>query len=98
MVNNSVLVDLLKKYDQKQIQANFDAENRKKELYNKVPRLQEIEDELNSCAIKSAKSILASNNFIRIKKVYQNEQSILIHFFYFYSTYRTNPFKYSPSG
>jgi len=62
MVNNSVLVDLLKKYDQKQIQANFDAENRKKELYTKIPRLQEIENELNSCAIKSAKSILTSNN------------------------------------
>mgnify|MGYP003415980558 CR=1 FL=1 len=76
MVNNSVLVDLLKKHDQKQIQATFDAENRKKELYSKIPRLQEIENELNSCAIKSAKSILVSNDSTSLSELQEKVNSL----------------------
>jgi len=76
MVNNSVLVDLLKKYDQKQIQANFNAENRKKELYNKVPRLQEIENELNSYAIKSAKAILSNSNAASLAQLQEKVNSL----------------------
>ena len=32
MINNSVLKDLLKEYDKKQVAAAYDLENRKKEL------------------------------------------------------------------
>lgn len=62
MVNNSVLKNLLKDYDKKQMVAIAVAEANKKELYNRIPRLQEIEKELNSLAIKTAKTILANNN------------------------------------
>ena len=62
MVNSAVLKNLLKEYDKKQAIAVANAENRKKELYEKIPRLQEIEHELNACSIKAAKSILSSNN------------------------------------
>ncbi len=61
-MSNAVLNELLKDYDKKQLKAVRDLDNRKKELYLKFPRLQEIEDELNSYAIQSAKSILSSNS------------------------------------
>lgn len=62
MVSNSVLKNILKEYDKKQQKAIYQLENRKKELFIKFPRLQEIENELNKCAINSAKSILTSNS------------------------------------
>ena len=62
MVNSSTLNDLLKDYDKKQMLASSDLKKRKSELYNRLPRLQEIENELNKCAIESAKSILSTNN------------------------------------
>lgn len=62
MVNNSVLQTFLKEYDKKQMLAVSDLEARKKELYSRIPRLQEIEQELNTCALESAKSILSNNN------------------------------------
>lgn len=61
MVNNTVLKDLLKDYDKKQQRAVHDVEVRKKELFSRIPRLQDIENELNIYAIQTAKSILSSN-------------------------------------
>ena len=51
MADNTVLKDLLKDYDRKQQIAVYDLENRRKELYSRIPRLQEIETELNHYAI-----------------------------------------------
>ena len=62
MADNTVLKDLLKDYDRKQQIAVYDLENRRKELYSRIPRLQEIETELNHYAIQSAKSILSKKN------------------------------------
>ena len=52
MDNSSTLKKLLKEYDNKQMKAISDLEQRKNDLYIKFPRLQEIENELNSCAIE----------------------------------------------
>lgn len=76
MVNNSVLKNLLNEYDKKQIKASNELENRKKELFNSIPRLKEIEDKLNFCAINSAKSILLSNNSEILKNL-EKEISLL---------------------
>ncbi len=61
-MSNEVLNSLLKGYEQKKIQAELDLEKRKKELYQKIPRLQQIEDELNNFAILTAKNILLHHN------------------------------------
>ena len=60
MVNSTVLKNLLSTYDKKQIDAVHDLNVRKAELYKRIPRLQEIEDELNLYAIQSAKSIISA--------------------------------------
>ena len=57
-MSNEILNSLLKEYEQKKISAELDLENRKSDLYKKVPRLQEIEDDLNNFAIVTAKNIL----------------------------------------
>lgn len=76
MVNNIILKDLLKDYDKKQIDAIYDMEQRKKELYLRIPRLQEIENELNSCAIQSAKSILSNNNSLALDNLQEKVASL----------------------
>lgn len=62
-MSNEILNSLLKEYEQKKIKAELDLEKRKENLYIKIPRLQEIENELNSFAILTAKNILLNNNF-----------------------------------
>ena len=56
-MSNEILSDLLLEYHQKKRKAELDLEKRKQELYEKVPRLQEIEDSLNTFAITTTKNI-----------------------------------------
>ena len=57
-MSSEFLPELLLEYDKKKRRAELDLEDRKKELYAKLPRLQEIEIELNNFAINTAKNIL----------------------------------------
>ena len=68
-MNNSILNDLLKEYDQKRTYSIRDAENRKIELYKSNPKLQKIDDELSKISIEAAKSILQSNSEEILKKL-----------------------------
>lgn len=61
-MNNSILNDLLKEYEQKRLESSRDAEKRKKELYLSNPELQEIDDKLSSISINTAKAILKNNS------------------------------------
>ena len=57
MSNNNLSI-LLKEYEKKRMNAELDLERRKEKLYNAIPRLAEIESELQSNSISIAKSIL----------------------------------------
>lgn len=61
MASSAIIKDLLKDYDKKRAKEIEDAAIRKKTLYAELPRLQEIENELNKYAIETAKTILVSN-------------------------------------
>lgn len=61
-MDNSTLKQLLSEYSSKRNREISAANIRKTEIYSKYPRLQEIDDELSSYAIKTAKSILQTNN------------------------------------
>ena len=63
-MNNSVLNDLLKQYEKIRIKNTYELENRKKELSLSNPKLQEIDDKLNSISINTAKLILQNNEGI----------------------------------
>lgn len=57
-MNNVILKQLLTKYEQTRLQNIKDLDARKKEIYSKNPRLEEIEKELNLASISIAKSAL----------------------------------------
>lgn len=61
-MSSEILPTLLLEYEQKKLKAELDLEARKEELYNKIPRLRNIEKELNSYAINAAKNILKGNS------------------------------------
>lgn len=61
-MSNEILNSLLKEYAQKKLNAELDLEKRKQSLYQKSPRLMQIEDELNNFAISTAKNILNSGS------------------------------------
>ena len=69
-MSSEILSTLLLEYDQKKRKAELDLEKRKQELYSKIPRLQEIESELNNIAINTAKNILngSSNSLESLNK------------------------------
>ena len=57
-MNNTILKQLLTEYEKTRLQNLRDLDARKKELYAKNPRLEEIEKELNLASISIAKSAL----------------------------------------
>ena len=57
-MSNDVLNSLLKEYEQKKLRAEIDLDKRKADLYNRLPELQKIEDELNKLSIETAKNLL----------------------------------------
>ena len=61
-MNNLILNDLLKEYEQKRFNNLRDAENRKNSLYLSNPKLQEIDDKLSNISINTAKAILKNNS------------------------------------
>ena len=61
-MNNEILSTLLKKYEAKRLLAEKDLEKRKKILYDKNPKLQEIDDELSKSAISTSKALIMSNS------------------------------------
>lgn len=61
-MNNSTLKQLLNEYENKRSHAILIAEKKKEDFYSKKPRLQEIDRELCSFSLSTAKSILQTNN------------------------------------
>jgi DNA replication protein DnaC len=61
-LNSAILTNILKEYEHKRNQAEKDLEERKKELYEKNPRLQEIDNELSKLGISTAKSLIMKND------------------------------------
>ena len=80
---NEILNSLLKEYDYKKLKAEIELDNRKENLYNKLPRLKQIEDELNTFALQTAKNILhndkssLSSLYEKIDSLKKEKQNIL---------------------
>ena len=55
---NEILNSLLKEYEQKKLNAELDLDRRKQNLYKLIPKLEEIDNELNNFAINVTKNIL----------------------------------------
>lgn len=83
-MSNEILNSLLKEYEQKKTKAEIDLINRKENLYNSIPRLKEIEDELNKFAISTTKSMLNGNQYNlseltnKVNKLKSEKEQILL--------------------
>lgn len=76
-MDNTNLKRLLAEYSSKRSKEIAEADTRKKEIYNKFPRLQEIDDELSSYAIHTAKSILQTNDKSLLNDLNLKKQNLL---------------------
>ena len=82
-MSNDILTSLLSEYEQKKNMAELRYEHNKNELYKNFPRLQEIEEELNSTAIAETKNILLGNknslkNLHKKLEILKNEKNKII--------------------
>ena len=59
---NEILNSLLKEYEQKKVREEITAEERKESLYDKIPRLRSIDNEIHSCAFSTTRDILNKKN------------------------------------
>ena len=70
---NRDLDNILVEYEQQRRIAEVDLEKRKKKLYNKQPRLLEIEDEINKISINKTKSILLNEMTNELEAKFNND-------------------------
>lgn len=75
-MNSSNLKNLLTEYEKKRMQAIYDAENRKNELYKFHPKLQQIDDELSKTAIDISKKILTSKDTSLLNELNQKVSAL----------------------
>lgn len=61
-MNNSNLKNLLSEYEKKRLNAIYEAEKRKKQVYKENPRLEEIDDALSKEAIRVSKLLIVSKD------------------------------------
>ena len=80
------LNSLLKEYEQKKLNAELDLEERKNNLYKLIPRLEQIDTELSTLGISTAKSILnntsdsnsVDNLKLKIANLKKEKEAILL--------------------
>ena len=61
-LNNSNLKTLLSEYEKKRLNAIYEAEKRKEQIYKENPGLEEIDDALSKEAIRVSKLLIASKD------------------------------------
>lgn len=59
---DTLLKNILSQYNRKKSNAEFEAKRRKRELYEKYPKLQDIEDKLSNQAIKTTMCLINNND------------------------------------
>ena len=74
---NETLNSLLKEYEQKKLNAELDLDRRKENLYKLIPRLEEIDSELSTLGISTAKNILNSVKIISLTRCMKRSSEVL---------------------
>ena len=73
---NTILKNLLSQYSKKKINAEYEAEKRKQELYKKFPKLQAIDDKLTTLAISTTKALINNNDKNLLNELNNNISSL----------------------
>ena len=64
---------ILVEYEQKKRDAEFNSQKRKEKIYKKIPRLEQIDEEINKISINKTKSILISQLTNSLNTEFENE-------------------------
>lgn len=72
-MSTSDLDFLLVEYEQKKRDAEFSSQKRKEKIYKKIPRLEEIDEEINKISINKTKSILINQLTNSLNTEFENE-------------------------
>ena len=62
----------MSQYNQKKISAEYEAEQRKQDIYKRYPKLQDIDDKLTKLAISTTKSLINNNDKELLKELNEN--------------------------
>ena len=57
-LNNSQYNAIMRIYNQRQFQDKYEQDQRREEVYQKVPQIKQIEDEISSQAVRCARRLL----------------------------------------
>ena len=68
-MNNSTLNILLNEYRKKRLLAEKIADEKKQELYEEFPELNEIDKKLSSLALGTMKEVAKNNNLLLLEKL-----------------------------
>ena len=61
-LSNSEYNLIMREYEERRYKAKHDLDRRVKEIYEKIPRIKEIQDEISTAAVESMKSRLYGMN------------------------------------
>ena len=75
-MNSNTIKEINNEYEQKRIKAYNELIERKKNIYSRIPRLKEIDNEINSYAIKSSKYILLAESGEKDTYIHELENKI----------------------
>ena len=75
-MNNVNLKTILNEYERKRNYEINALETRRNELYQQIPRLQQIDSELSSSSISTAKNLIKFNNPNLIYKLQENIKNL----------------------
>ena len=83
-LNNSQYNAIMRIYNQRQFQDKYEQDQRREEVYQKVPQIRQIEDEISSQAVRCARKLLdgdtnAKEELKRALKAYKGSILLICH-------------------
>ena len=71
-MTDTILKNILSQKKKKKISAEYEAEQRKQDIYKRYPKLQDIDDKLTKLAISTTKSLINNNDKELLKELNEN--------------------------
>ena len=67
-LNNSQYNAIMRIYNQRQFQDKYEQDQRREEVYQKVPQIRQIEDEISSQAVRCARKLLDGDTNAKVEQ------------------------------
>ena len=71
-----VLKNILTQYSKKKANYEFEAEKRKQEIYEKYPKLQDLDNKISSLSISTTKALISNNDKNLLNELNKNIEKL----------------------